>query len=255
MGITSGTLAFIKPFKCVSSHRAHAQTPEHELMSGGNDTSKSPIRSVRLRWRTQFFCTSDGLDKGDYCSAELLTALLRFSGWFAVGEFLAFLCVCCTDVPLFRPSSTPDPCPRASTTILLHSSREWRVFALLMDEGLLFTHGVVWKAGMDRVIMHHISGRCSGNVSLRTGCLCRRTPCWTPAWNRGSFANVARVCWRGRLGNPCNSPWRDSRSLGPPGTDQLQYVETWRISLDLEMDSYLNVCGLWTETPLENGEH
>lgn len=101
----------------------------------------------------------------------------------------------------------------------------------------------------------HLFGRCSGNVSFQTGCLCRRTPCWTPAWNRGSFANVERVCWRGRLGNPCNSAWRDSRSLRPSETDQLQSVETWRISPDLEMDSYLNVCGLWTGTPLENGEH
>lgn len=72
----------------------------------------------------------------------------------------------------------------------------------------------------------HLFGRCSGNVSFQTGCLCRRTLCWTPAWNRGSLANVERACWRGRLGNPCNSPWRDSRSLS--GHQELTNSSTWR---------------------------
>lgn len=46
-----------------------------------------------------------------------------------------------------------------------------------MDEGLLFTHGVVWKAGMDHVIMHHISledaqGMCHSRPAVYVGERC-----------------------------------------------------------------------------------
>lgn len=43
-----------------------------------------------------------------------------------------------------------------------------------MDAGLLFTHGVVWKAGMGRVILHHISvvdaqGMCHSGLATYVG--------------------------------------------------------------------------------------
>lgn len=44
--------------------------------------------------------------------------------------------------------------PKLFTSVPLVNDGSLR---FLMDEGLLFTHGVVWKAGMDGVIMHHIS--------------------------------------------------------------------------------------------------
>lgn len=97
------------------------------------------------------------------CSAspDALVAALQWvnSSHFCVFAALTFLCKCVFVQALpWSALLNPRPLPcNASKTIHLHPPREWRVFTLLMDEGLLFTHGVVWKAGMDGVIMHHIS--------------------------------------------------------------------------------------------------
>lgn len=243
------------------------------LMSGGNDMSKTPLEvSIShegvysspgaMAWTK---ATLIALNFWQLCfaSPDALVAALQWvnSSHFCVFAALMFLCKCVFVQALpWSALLNPRPLPcNASKTIHLRPPREWRVFALLMDKGLLFTHGVVCKAGMGCVIMRRISGidsqgMCHSGPATYVGDH-RIELWWSLAWNRGSFANVERVCWGGRLGNPCNSPWRDSRRLRPPETDQLQPVETWRISLDLEMDSYLNVCGLWTGTPLENGEH
>lgn len=125
-------------------------------------------------------------------SPDALVAALQWvnSSHFCVFSALMFLCKCVFVQALpWCALLNPRPLPcNASTTIHLRPPRELSIFALLMDEGLLFTHDVVWKAVMRSVILHHISlvnaqGMCHSGLAIYVGDS-RVELWWSPVWNQ-----------------------------------------------------------------------